>query len=202
LTRPLPIRFLLVLALSACAQADLIDRIAASVGHRVITTSDLDRQIRVVALENGARLDFSSANKHAVLNKMIEQKLIQNELETSRFPQPAASELAPAILEFKKNNFKDEADYQRALAEYGITEQDLIDVLVWQRTLLRFIEIRFESGIQPTDQERDDYARQHNLATSAAEHALISERADAQADQWLRDIRRRTEVVVHEEALR
>ena len=32
-----------------CARGEIIDRIAASVGNRVITASDLDRQIRVAA---------------------------------------------------------------------------------------------------------------------------------------------------------
>jgi hypothetical protein len=130
---------------------------------------------------------------------MIQQKLIQLDLETSRYPQPIPAELTPAVEEFKKTHFMDSAEYQRALAAYGITEQDLLDLLVWQRTLLNFIEIRFETGVQVTEAEVDAYAREKKMTTADAERALISQRADEQADQWLRDVRRRTEVIVHEE---
>jgi peptidyl-prolyl cis-trans isomerase SurA len=194
------IKIAAMLATAAVARAEIIDRIAVSVGYRVIAQSDLERQIRVIAFQNGAKPDLSPANKHAVAEKMIQQKLIQVELENSRYPQPTPAELMPAIEEFKKQHFKDEAEYQRALAEYNITEQDLLSLLVWERTLLQFIELRFETGVQVSEQDVSAYAAQKNLPTADAERALISERADQQADQWLRDVRRRTEVIVHEEA--
>jgi peptidyl-prolyl cis-trans isomerase SurA len=190
----------LALLLVLGAWADLIDRIAVSVGNRVITRSDIERQIRVIAFQNGVQPDFSSANRHAVANKMIEQKLIQRELESSRYPAPLPAELMPAIEEFKHKQFKDDAAYQRALAAYDITEEDLLDVLLWERTLLRFIEVRFESGVQVTDQEVADYAKKQGLAPAPAERALVAFRADQQLDQWLRDARRRTPVIIHEEA--
>ncbi len=193
-----PLVLLLLFALAA--RAELIDRIAVSVGNRVITQSDLERQIRVIAFQNGVKPDLSPANKRAVADKMIEQKLIQRELENTRYPMPAASELAPAIEEFKKTHFPDDAAYQRALAEYHITEQDLLDVLLWERTLLRFIQIRFESGVLVTDQEAADYAKQHQLSTADAERALTSSRADQQLELWLHDARNRTPVIVHQEA--
>jgi hypothetical protein len=184
------------------AHAEIIDRIAVSVGTRVITQSDLERQIRVTAFQDGKPPDFSTANKHAVAEKMIEQKLIQRELENSRYPAPAPSDLAPAIEAFKKAHYPDNTAYQSALTAAGITEQDLLDVLVWERTLLSFIEIRFESGILASEQEIGDHAKQNNLSVAAAERALVTSRADQQLDEWLRTTRRRTTVITHEEVLR
>jgi hypothetical protein len=170
------------------------------VGNRVITQSDLERQIRVIAFQNGAKPDFSPANKHAVADKMVQQKIVQAELESSRYPLPVAAELQPAIEEFRRTHFPDNAAYRRALVEYDITEQDLLDVLLWERRLLKFIELRFETGIQVTTQEVDAYALQKSVSAADAERALISNRADVQVDQWLRDVRRRMDVIVHEEA--
>jgi hypothetical protein len=184
------------------AHAEIIDRIAVSVGNRVITQSDLERQIRVTAFQEGKPPDFSAANKHAVAEKMIEQKLIQRELENSRYPAPSAEELAPAMEAFRKLHYPDDAAYQRALAAAGITEQDLIDVLVWERTLLSFIELRFESGILASEPEVAEHAKQNNLSLAAAERALVTSRADQQLDEWLRTTRRRTTVIIHEEVLR
>ena len=191
----------LLLLLVFSARAEIIDRIAVSVGNRVITQSDLERQIRVIAFQNGKQPDFSAANKHAVANKMIEQKLIQRELENSRYPAPEPAELEPAIEEFKRTHFPDDAAYQRALAEAHITAQDLLDVLVWERTLLNFIEIRFESGVLASDEEIAAYARDNKVTPEAAERALVTSRADQQVDEWLRLTRRRTTVIMHEEVL-
>jgi hypothetical protein len=183
--------------------ADVIDRIAVAVGTRVITTSDLDRQIRVTAFQNGEKPDFSAAQRRAAAEKMIEQKLIQRDLETSRYPVPEAAELVPVIAEFKAKHFKDNAAYERALAEYGITEQDFLDVLLWQRTLLAFIDVRFETGIQVTEKEIAEYAAKNKIANIAdAERAVTGARADIQLDAWLKDARKRTPVVIHDEVFK
>lgn len=192
----------LLLLFAFTARAEIIDRIAVSVANRVVTQSDLERQIRVVAFQNGKPPDFSSENKHAVAEKMIEQKLIQRELENSRYPVPAPADLAPAIEEFKKTHYPDTAAYQRALAAAEITEQDLLDVLLWERTLLTFIEIRFETGVLASELEIADYAREHKVTPAEAERALVTSRADEQVDEWLRTTRRRTIVIMHEEVLR
>jgi parvulin-like peptidyl-prolyl isomerase len=200
------------------ARGETIDRIAASIGNRVVTTSALDRQIRVAAFQDGVKLDFSPAHRRAMLDSMIEQKLVQLELENSRYPLPDPSELTPAIDEFKKAHFKDEAAYQAALAEYGITEEDFKELLLWQRTLLLFIQVRFESGIQVSADDVEQYFTKTVKPAAEAAHPgqpvslddyrdqierkLTGQRADQQMDVWLRDVRKRTDVVVHEDALR
>jgi hypothetical protein len=200
------------------APAEVVDRIAASVGLRVITQSDLDRAIRVAAFQDGVKLDFSPPHKQAVAQALIEQKLIQVELESSRYPLPDPAELVPAIERFKKQQFPDEAAYQASLAEYGITEQDFRDMLLWQRTLLLFVQMRFETGVQLTDQEVEEYFEKTVKPAAQAAHpgepvtiddfrqqiakTLTTQRSDRQLDAWLRDVRRRTNIVVHEEVLR
>ncbi|MEO8595697.1 MAG: hypothetical protein ABI759_20425 [Candidatus Solibacter sp.] len=200
------------------ARAEVIDRIAASVGNRVITASDLDRQIRVAAFLDGVAPEFSAARKKATVNAMIEQKLVQSELANSRYPLPDPAELIPVIEQFKKEHFKDDAEYQASLASHGITEDDFKELLLWQRTLLLFIQVRFETGVQLGASEVEDYfAKTVKPAAEAArpgqpvrledyreqiERKLTGQKADEQMDTWLRDVRRRTDIVVHEEVLR
>jgi len=199
------------------ARAEIIDRIAASVGNRVITATDLDRQIRVSAFQDGVKPDFTTAHKQATLDAMIEQKLIQTELTNSKYPLPDPAELAPAIDQFRKEHFKDEAGYRAALDEHGITEQDFRDLLWWQRTLLLFIEVRFETGVQLGPKDVEEYFTKTVKPAAEAAHPgqpanledyreqierkLIGQQADQQMDVWLRDVRRRTDVVMHPEAL-
>src|SRR5260370_21045608 len=79
----------LLLALAPILFADIIDRIAVSVGNRVITISDIDRETRVTAFINGVKADLTPAGKRATAERLVEQKLIQRELETSRYPDAA-----------------------------------------------------------------------------------------------------------------
>ena len=207
----------LALVLLLPARADIIDRIAVSVGNRVITTSDLDREIRVTAFLNGVKPDFSPAAKRATLDRMVEQKLIGNELENARYPVPNANEVEPELAEFKKKYFADDAAFQQGLAAAGITEQDVREELLWQRTLLLFIEVRFRPGVQVTDQEIQEYfdktvAPAARLAHpgqtarledyhDAIEQTLIGQKVDQELDRWMQAARRRNEIVYHPEAI-
>ena len=197
-------------------RAEIIDRIAVSVGDRVITVSDIEREIRVNSFLNGTRPDLSRASKRATAEKMVEQKLIQRELETSRYPQPDPGEIEPALAEFKATQFKDDAEYASALADYGITDQDVRNELLWQRTLLRFIGIRFRPGVQVSDEDIQKYFQESVEPAARAAHPgqpvtledyrnqieekLTGDRADQEMDRWLKEARKRTEIVYHEEA--
>ncbi len=212
------IRLIGALGMVLAARGEIIDRIAASVGNRVITASDLDREIRVAAFQDGVKADFSPAHKRATVEAMIEQKLIRTELSNSRYPLPDPAELAPAIEQFKKGHFKDDQQYRATLAEYGISEEDFKELLLWQRTLLLFIQVRFETGVQLTDQDVEEYFTKTVKPAAEAAHpgqpvtledfrdrierTLTGQRADQQMDTWLRDARRRTNVILHEEVLR
>jgi peptidyl-prolyl cis-trans isomerase SurA len=208
----------LAMAMAMAAHGEIIDRIAASVGNRVITASDLDRQLRVAAFQDGAKPDLSPARKRATAEAMIEQKLIQTELSNSRYPLPDPAELAPAIEQFKKEHFRDDRQYRTSLAEYGVSEDDFKELLLWQRTLLLFIQVRFETGVQLSAQDVEDYFNKTVKPAAEAAHPgqpvtledyrdqierkLTGQRADEQMDTWLREVRRRTNVVLHEEVLR
>ncbi|HVN07142.1 MAG TPA: hypothetical protein VMT86_22140 [Bryobacteraceae bacterium] len=196
--------------------AEIVDRIAVSVGNRVITQTDLDREIRITALLNGEKPDFSPANKRRTIERMVDQWLVRSELEASRYLLPTGAEAA-AELQQEKNRFADDAAYRRALAGYGVTEQDLKDRLLWQLTLIRFIDLRFRPGIQIGDEEIRKYFDEHVKAAATLAHPvktpaladyrdsiermLISQAADEQVEQWLKEARRRTRIIYHEEVL-
>jgi hypothetical protein len=197
--------------------AEIIDRIAASVGNRVITSSELDRQIRVAAFLDRTKPDFSPASRRAMAERMVDQKLILRELDNSRYPAPAASEVEPIFDKFKKDNFPSAEDYNRTLAEDGITEEEVKEVLLWQRRLLLFVDVRFRPGVQVTVPEIQDYFTKVVEPAARAAHPgqpeslddyraqieekLTGDRVDRQMNAWLENAKRRTEVVYHQEAL-
>jgi hypothetical protein len=203
--------------LAGVAGAEIIDRIAVSVGSRVITETDLDREIRITAFMNNAKPDFSPANKRKTAERMVDQTLVRNELEASRYPPPSAAETEAALQE-EKARFGDDAEYRRALARYGIGEDDLKARLTWQLMLVRFLDVRFRPGIQIGDEEIRNYFDEHMRAGlmrahpdqrpsiddyhAGIEQTLISQAADVQVEQWLKEGRRRARIQYHEEVFR
>jgi hypothetical protein len=213
-----PLRILYATAALAIAgQAEIIDRVAVSVGNSAITTSDLEREIRVTGLLNGVHPDFSSATKRATAERMVEQKMVQHELELSRYPAPDASAMEEELDEFRKAHYKTDSEFQQALADSGVTLQEVKDELLWQLTLLRFIEIRFRPAVHVSESEIQDYFEKTVKPAAQAAHpgqavtlddyyddiedTLAGERADKQLDKWLQETRQRTEIVYHEETL-
>jgi hypothetical protein len=208
--------FISLLLVAAGLHAEIIDRIAVSVGNQAITASDLDREIRVTAFLNRSQPDFSPTARHATADRMVEQRLILRELENSRYPEPPAAEIDPILEKFKKDNFASEEDYFRALAGAGITDRQVRDELLWQRRLLLFIDVRFRPSAQVSEQDIEDYF--HKTVEPAAEAAhpgqpvtldeyrdqiqekLTGEEVDKQLTAWLKNARQRSEVVVHPEA--
>ena len=206
-------------AAAAGARGETIDRIAVSVGNRVITETDVDREIRITAFLNSAplRSRLSKEEKRAAAERMVDQMLVRSELEASRYLPPSAAETEAALAE-EKARFGDDATYRRALAAYGVSEEDLKARLEWQLTLLRFIDVRFRPGIQIGDEEIRKYFDEHMSAGLMAAHpsqtpsvdehragivqTLIGQAADQQVEQWLKESRRRTRIQYHEEAFR
>ena len=214
-------RFLMAICLAAflagVVGATLIDRIAVSVGNRVITETDLDREIRLTALLNNDKPDFTPGNKRETAERMVDQALVRNELEASQYPPPSAADIAAALAE-EKARYGNEAAYRRALAEHGVTEDELKARLTWQLMLVRFIDVRFRPGIQISSDEIRKYFDEHMLPglmqahpdrtpsfdehRAGIERTLAGQAADQQVEQWLKEARRRTHIQYHDEVFR
>jgi hypothetical protein len=213
LTRLLIAAWLLAAPVSV---ADTIDRIAVSVGNRVITTSDIERQIRVAAFLSEGKIDLSAANRRKTAEALVDQALIRRELETARYPEPSPADLEGAFAEFRKKYYPTDEAYRRALATYGVTEEDVKEQLHWQRTWMSFIGVRFHPAAGVSGEEVQAYfektvapaARVANPGSEPSlddyydqiQSKLMGDRVDEQMDLWLKDARRRTDVVYHEEA--
>lgn len=207
----------LLLASAAGGSAEVIDRIAVSVGSSVITTSDIDSEIRVTAFLGGVKPDFSPASRRATADRMVEQKLVKRELEISRYPVPEASAVEPEFEAFRKAHYPSGSELESALAQFGITGQDVKAELLWQLTLLRFIEVRFRPAVQVSEQDIQKYfdttvkplaeaAHPDQTASlddyrEAIQKTLTGKRADQELDNWLKEARQRTDIVYHDEAL-
>ena len=193
-------------------RAGTIDRIAVAVGNRVITTSDLERQIRVAAFLSGTEADFSGKGKRAIADRLVEQRLIQNEIETTHYVDPDTSAIEPALSEFIAKYFKDDGTYRVAVAKAGISDRDVREELMKERTVNAFIDVRFHPAVQVTEEQIREYFEE-TVAPAAGgeavtlegvhdqiERTLTGQQVDAEVERWMREARRRAAIVYHDEA--
>jgi len=210
-------RFTIALLLaSAAGRSEIIDRVAVTVGNQVITESQMVRELRLAAFLNGDSLDFSSSARRKAADRLIEQMFIRNEIDVGAYAPPSANEVEPLLLQVRTQRFHTPQEYHAALEKYRITEEDLKTYLLWQLTLLRFIDIRFRTGIQISEQDIRQYFNKElpqlekkagpgakiSLETlrDKIQQSLIDERIDRQIDDWLNQLRKRTRIDYYPEA--
>jgi len=182
----------LMTCLCASVPGEIIDRIAVTIGTQVITQSEIRREIRLTSFLNGEQADFGPAARRKAADRLVEQKLIRREQQLSRYPEPRLSETEPLFRQIQQR-FGDRAGLDRAMALYGITETDLREHLLWQLTLLRFVEVRFRPGIEVSEEDIRNYYEQRLKASGGSlddqrekiEQALVEERVDHLLAQWL-----------------
>ena len=208
------------LTLAACllpmsAGAVIVDRVAVSVGDRIITDSEIDLRIRLAAFQNDEKPDFSLDSRRKAVKQLIDQKLIEREMDLGHYPRLAEPSRRALLTAYRKaDRLADDAALTRALAAYGLTQQQLEDELGWQSDLLTFLNLRFRPAVEVTAEDVQKYLDEHVLksgqkATPAAleemrgqvEKKLTNERSGRELDLWLQDQLRRTKVAYLEKDL-
>jgi peptidyl-prolyl cis-trans isomerase SurA len=209
--------FLAVLLASVVpsSAAEIIDRIAVTVGKHAIKSSDIERDLRVTAFLNREPLNLNSNARRAAAERLIDQALISGEIADGGYTRPAESDSDALLNRIRRERSGgSDARLREALATYGITEDQIRQQLLWQLEVLRFIDQRFRSGVLVTDddvrsyydQHRADLARQNPKAQSLEDlepkirQSLEGERINQNFAQWLEEARRRSRIQYHQEA--
>ncbi len=202
------------LLLAIVAHAEILDRIAVSVGQSVITESELVRQIRLIAVQNGQPPDLSKANMRVVAGKMVEQILIRKEIQANKYMALEDANAEP-LMDGIRKRYPDAAAYQTALTGYGITEDELKKQLQWQITLLQFVDVRFRPGVQVADADIHEYYEKQFIpewkkthsgappsfedSRAEVENVITADVADHALDRWLGQTRTQTQIVFRKE---
>ncbi|BDC50198.1 hypothetical protein F183_A25140 [Bryobacterales bacterium F-183] len=195
----------LLLLLAPAAPAEIVDRVAVAVGRQVITLSQIHTEVRVTAFIEGQKVDLDAMRQKAT-SRLIDQTLIRKEIEITRFPTPKPEELEP-LLKQVKNLYGPR--YGGALKEYELTEDEVKQHLLWQLTFLRFVQYRFQPGVQVTEAElQDEFATQTKALKDAGRPAqtfeqmrtdletLVTQKhVDEALERWLAEQRTQTSII-------
>jgi hypothetical protein len=200
------------------AHAVVVDRIVVSVGEKIITESELDERIRLTAFQNHEKPDFGLASRQTTVQRLIDQKLIEKEMDVGRYPRLDAEHRKALLADYAKADYKSNpAALAQALKSYNVTPQELEDDLGRQSDLLTFLNLRFRPAVQVTDEDVQKYfdtvvkgagttgqraqAGALNEMRDDIEQKLTGERANKELDLWLADQRKRTKITYLEKDL-
>ena len=206
-------RDLILAIIMACALEGrtVIDRIAVIVGKHVTKLSDIDLDLRVTAFLNREPLKEDAAAKKKSAERLIDQQIIRQEIATGGYARASDADVNAMLAQIRQNNYgNSDTRMAQALRQYGLSEEQLRAQLLWQLTVLRFIDQRFRPGVLVTDEEVRSYYEQHRAqfkadfesSTAEVRSILEGEQVNRQFEQWLPDARRRTTIEYREEAFR
>jgi hypothetical protein len=199
----------LMLFAALLMHAEIVDRIAASVGNHVISESEVMEELRVTAFLEGSALDFSAEQKRKAVERLVDQELIRREIVFTQFPYPSESEIKPLYAQVR-DRFPDESAYKAELRKYGLTDGDVRGHLQWQLMMLRFIDYRFQPAVQVSDADiaaeyRDFGTKWRESKSSDAPpleqvrddiEKLARERlVDSALDRWLGEVRTQNSIL-------
>ena len=195
--------------------AVVLDRVAIIVGRRVVKASDLDRDLRASQFVNGEPLNLSPEAKRKITERLIDQELIRQEVMGGGYSRPTEQEAVAFLQQLKRDRARgSDAQFAAALAKYGLTEEQLREYLLWQLTVLRFIEERFRPGVLVTDEDVKLYYEQNRAQLQKAytesssfealdpkiREILVGERVNKAFNEWLDQVRRNTRIQMRDAA--
>src|SRR5215469_9777629 len=136
----------------------VLDRVVAVVNGAVILESDIDEERRFELIQpyRGGG-DYS---RERAVQRLIDRLLIQQEAEQQPEVQVTDQELDQQLTTLRKDipackqyHCETDAGWRRYLSENGFTEDEFRDRWRTRMELLRFIQVRFQSGISISDDQ-------------------------------------------------
>jgi hypothetical protein len=192
--------------------AEVLDRVAVSIGNQVITESQLIQEIKLNSFLNNEPPNFSTAAKRESADRLIEQKLVRKEMDLGHYPSAAPAEAVAIIQNLLKTRVHGREEFDLQLKAAGITFAELQDHLLWGLTLSHFVDLRFRPAVQVTNRDVTRYYQEKIVPTFNAtqkptlddvrtriEETLRAERSDGELDTWLKDTRSRTPIQYQKE---
>ncbi len=137
--------------------AEIIDGVAAKVGLKAVTHSEIDREIRLVGLFNATEADASVAGRRRALQRLIERRLLRQDLDQANFLIADPREVEERMRELRAMRFAEGMDFPAALRHYRLTAPECRDFLSEQIGFERYVAFRFKTGLDAADEEIEDY---------------------------------------------
>ncbi len=155
--------FLAAFCISVVAQAEVIDRIVATVNGHIILQSDWNDALRYEALLNGRNPnDFNDDDRRAVLDRMIDQELLGEQMKSAFFAHCTESEAASRVAAARKQypEAANDNGWQSVLARFRLSEKELTSHVQQQIDLSRLVDAHLRPAVQIDSKTVEAYYRE------------------------------------------
>jgi len=207
---------IIALCLTLPAAAEIIDRIAVTIGTRVITESMLIQQIRLAAFYDNKAPDFSPASKRAAAETLISRFLLTQEMDDTRFTVPSMNEVLEYAKEVLSPRFPDDRAYMEEIVNRKLSDDEVRQFLQTMIRVLQFIELRFQRGQTVSTEEIANYYTKEYRArwqrenpqtplppldemSEVIEEEILAAKTDAAVDEWMKQMKTTADLRYREE---
>ncbi len=144
------------------AAAQVIDRIIATVNGHVILQSDWDEGLCYEALLTNRKLaQFTEDDRRSVLDRLIDQELLREQMKSADFSPATDAEVAVRVADARKQypQAASNEGWQALLAQYHLTEKDLMTHVRQQIDVMRLVDARLRPTVQIDSKSIEAYYR-------------------------------------------
>jgi len=193
-----------VLFVSCVALAqEVVDRIVAKVENDIILLSEV-RDLGSYQI----LVDGKPESDAQILDRLIDQWIVRNEADASRFHLPSDTEVSSAVERLRKS-FSSPEEYESRKKESGLTDTEIRAVMSRQLYLSNYLESRFRPSIQIDPKEIESFYQSNIVARARArgqeppsleaardaiQEALVQLGINQEADRWLKESRGRLRI--------
>ncbi len=153
---------LLLTVAPAVMQAEVIDRIVATVNGHVILQSDWSDALCYEALLSGRPLSgFSDEDRRSVLDRLIDQELLGEQMKSAYFRHASEAEAAAQLAEARKLYPEAATDegWRWVLKRFRLEEKNLLAHVQQQIDLMRLVDAHLRPAVQIDSKTIEAYYR-------------------------------------------
>jgi len=191
------------------AQGVLLDRLVAVVNGDVILESDVDEERRYEEIQ--PYREAGTFSRDRAIQRLVDRELILQQAELQQEDQVSDDELKAQLVTLrndipacKQYNCQTDDGWKKYLAAHGFTVEEFDERWRQRMELLKFIEVRFRSGITISDDEIKTYYEktmlpeyaQRNVAppkletiSKRIEEVLLQQQVSSLLQDWLKSLR-------------
>jgi hypothetical protein len=202
---------LVLLSISIFSFGETIDRVVATVNGHAILQSDWEDAIRYEAFTNGVAIDhLSPGERKAALDHLIDQELLREQMRSSETQKGVAEEsVNRRVAELREQYARTGEAWERVLARYCLSEEELRRRISQQLLLMRQVDARLRPTIQIDSKSIESYYQQSllpQLRKSGAQEiplndvfprikeVLTQQKLDQLLAAWLESLRASSEI--------
>ena len=197
-----------------CRAEQVVDRIVATVNRHAILESELEEALGFECLVNSRPLkNFTAEDRTQTVQRLIDQELIAEQMRASSFVPASADEIGARIHELRNTvpAWKTDTGWSAAMAQCGLSHDDVEERVALQLNLLRYVEQRFRPEVRIDQRAIESYYREQlvpqlqragtpqpplNQVAPMIEQLLFEQRIDQLQSQWVRTLRTQADIQV------